>query len=116
MDSKRKRKAKTVDMPVVPGSQEDQGVEVDGTCFACGQVHGKPKLVRVFRGKQVSSYSYEYRLWCEARWVLKRLRSKRARQNYLREVANVRGEASRHELYEAMLDIWREENESNGVS
>lgn len=116
MDSKRKRKAKAVDLPGLLDPQEEQGEKIDVSCFACGQVHGRPKLVCVFRGKTVSSYSYEYRLWCEARWVLKKLRSKRARQNYLRQVADVRGEASRHELYEAMLELWREQNESNGVS
>jgi hypothetical protein len=77
------------------------------SCFACGKVHGHARLVRLPNGRTVGNYSDEYRVYCEAKWVFRKFRSKRTRQLYLQEVAKVRGQAGYDKLYNAMLDIWR---------
>jgi len=50
-------------------------------------------------------------VYCEAKWVFRKFRSKRTRQLYLSQVADVRGEAGYVELYAAMLDIWKRKQE-----
>ena len=77
------------------------------SCFACGKVHRWARLVRLPNGRTVGNYSDEYRVYCEAKWVFRKFRSKRTRQLYLQEVANVRGQAGYDKLYNAMLDIWK---------
>ena len=77
------------------------------SCFACGKVHGHARLVRLPNGRTVGNYSDEYRVYCEAKWVFRKFRSKRTRQLYLQEVAKVRGQAGYDKLYNAMLDIWK---------
>ena len=81
------------------------------SCFACGKVHGHARLVRLPNGRTVGNYSDEYRVYCEAKWVFRKFRSKRTRQLYLQEVAKVRGQAGYDKLYNAMLDIWRRKND-----
>lgn len=77
------------------------------SCFACGKVHGHARLVCLPNGRTVGNYSDEYRVYCEAKWVFRKFRSKRTRQMYLQEVAKVRGQAGYDKLYNAMLDIWK---------
>lgn len=77
------------------------------SCFACGKVHRWARLVRLPNGRTVGNYSDEYRVYCEAKWVFRKFRSKRTRQLYLQEVAKVRGKAGYDKLYNAMLDIWK---------
>ena len=77
------------------------------SCFACGKVHRWARLVRLPNGRTVGNYSDEYRVYCEAKWVFRKFRSKRTRQLYLQEVAKVRGQAGYDKLYNAMLDIWK---------
>lgn len=77
------------------------------SCFACGKVHRHARLVRLPNGRTVGNYSDEYRVYCEAKWVFRKFRSKRTRQLYLQEVAKVRGQAGYDKLYNAMLDIWK---------
>jgi hypothetical protein len=96
------------------GKEDCKGVEVNvlrPACFACGKVHGSSRLVRLPNGRTVGTYSDEYRVYCEAKWVFRKFRTKRTRQLYLAEVANVRGKASYERLWYAMLDIWKAKQE-----
>lgn len=88
-----------------------QGEQVDESCLACRKVHGSPRLFRLPSGRVVSTYSEDFRLHTEAKWVFKRFRTKRTRQLYLAEVANLRGKAAYDRLRDAMTEIWRLENE-----
>lgn len=56
-------------------------------------------------GRELDSWSEEYRNYCEARWVFKRFRTKNTRQKYLEEVRKFRGEVGRQHLYNEMMRI-----------
>ena len=109
MEDKRKGKSKAVDVQGLSEKKDGEGeVRVlRPICFACGQLHPASRLVHLPDGRAVGSYSNEYRVYCEAKWVFRKFRSKRTRQLYLSQVANVRGEAGYAKLYAAMLDIWK---------
>jgi hypothetical protein len=114
MDIERKRQTQAVDVPRLLPTQAREGEEIDERCLSCNTVHGSPRLFRLPSGKLVSSYSEEFRLYTEARWVFKRFRTKRTRQLYLAEVANLRGQAAYHRLRDAMTEIW--ERNKNDMS
>lgn len=116
MDIKRKRKAKTLDVCGVLPAQVREGEQVDESCFACRKVHGSPRLLRLPSGELVSSYSEQFRMYTEAKWVFKRFRTKRTRQLYLAEVANLRGKVAYDRLRDAMTKIWLTEMKQNDVS
>ena len=110
MEDKRKRKSKAVDVQGLSEKKAGEGDQVNvlrPICFACGQLHPASRLVRLPNGRAVGSYSDEFRVYCEAKWVFRKFRTKRTRQLYLSEVANVRGQAGYDKLYAAMLDIWK---------
>jgi hypothetical protein len=112
MDIERKRQTQAVDVPRLLPTKAREGEEVDERCLSCNTVHGSPRLFRLPSGKLVSSYSEEFRLYTEAKWVFKRFRTKRTRQLYLAEVANLRGQTAYHRLRDAMTEIWeRSKNE-----
>jgi hypothetical protein len=111
MDIKRKRSAKKMDVQGLLREEVSEGEQVDESCLACRKVHGSPRILRLPTGKLVSSYSEEFRLYTEARWVFKRFRTKRTRQLYLAEVANLRGKVAYDRLRDAMTEIWRLEND-----
>lgn len=114
MESKRKRKSQAVDVQGLLPEENGEGDQVDVlrlSCFACGQLHPASRLVHLPDGRAVGSYSDEFRVYCEAKWVFRKFRSKRTRQLYLQEVARVRGEAGYAKLYAAMLDIWKRKQE-----
>lgn len=106
MDTERKRKVQTVDVPRLLPEKAREGEQVDERCLACNRVHGSPRLFRLPSGELVSSYSEAFRLYTEARWVFKRFRTKRTRQLYLAEVATMRGPVAYNELRDAMTKIW----------
>lgn len=113
MEDKRKGKSKTLDVQGLSEKKDGEG-EVSvlrPICFACGQLHPASRLVRLPDGRAVGSYSDEFRVYCEAKWVFRKFRTKRTRQLYLSQVANVRGEAGYAKLYAAMLDIWKRKQE-----
>jgi hypothetical protein len=120
MDRKRKQKTKEVGLQGLLGAQASEGegkageqVDVRLECFACGKVHGSSRLVRLPDGREVGSYSDEYRLFTEARDVLKRFKVKRTRQLHLSQVAKMRGQAGYERLRAAMLEIYeREKNDT----
>lgn len=119
MDRKRKQKTKEVGLQGLLGEETGQGegkageqVDVRLICFACNQFHPASRLVRLPDGREVGSYSDEYRLFTEARDVLKRFKVKRTRQLHLAKVAEMRGQAGYEQLRNAMLEIYeREKNE-----
>lgn len=106
MDTKRKRKAKTVDVPGLLYEEAGEGEQVDESCLACGQVHGQRRLVRMLRGERLSTYSETFRLFTEARWVLRHFKTKRSRQLYLAEVSNLRGPIAYQQLRDAMTKVY----------
>jgi hypothetical protein len=60
-------------------------------------------LVDLPDGRQVGSYSEQYRLYCEAKWVLKNKRTKNTRRKYLLGVEAERGTQAMQELRAEML-------------
>jgi hypothetical protein len=80
-------------------------------CPQCGRVHPSARMVRLPYGAVVSSYSEDYRRYCEANTVLKRFRSKRTRMQHLAAVANRRGEQAAAELRAEMLRVWQHKEE-----
>jgi hypothetical protein len=75
-------------------------------CHACGEVHSHARLVTTVDGREMGNYSEEWRRYNEAKWVLKRYRSKRTRQEYLDKVEELRGYPAKMELRDEMLKIW----------
>jgi hypothetical protein len=55
----------------------------------------------------MGNYQDEWRRYHEAMWVLKKFRSKRTRQEYLRRIAEIRGERAMHELRNEMMLLWK---------
>jgi len=114
LEDKRKRKGQAVDVQGLLPQKDGKGEQVNvlrPACFACGQLHPTSRLVHLPNGRAVGSYSDEYRVYCEAKWVFRKFRTKRTRQLYLQEVATVRGQAGYDKLYAAMLDIWKRKQE-----
>jgi hypothetical protein len=100
----RQRALKSKTAPVLP---RDERL----VCYGCGQVHPEAKLVRLPDGREVGTYSEEYRRYHEALWVLKKKRSKRTRIEYLEGVREKRGLQAKEELREEMLGIWQSRQE-----
>jgi hypothetical protein len=113
MDNKRKQKTKAVDVQGLLGAETGQREQVDEDrlrCFACNKVHPGGRLLRLPNGQTVGNYSEEYRLYAEAKSVLKRFRTRKTRQLYLARVAELRGHAGYDALRNAMLEIYNREN------
>ena len=113
MDNKRKQKTKAVDVQGLLGAETGQGKEIDEgwlRCFACNQVHPGGRLLRLPNGQTVGNYSEEFRLYAEAKSVLKRFRTRKTRQLHLARVAELRGHAGYDALRNAMLEIYEREN------
>ena len=113
-----KRKQKTEKMDVQGLSRQEDGAgegQVDEDrlrCFACGRVHRSSRLLHLPNGQTVGNYSNEYRLYAEARTILKRFRTRKTRTMHLQKVAELRGNAAYHELRDAMLEIYNRENKT----
>jgi hypothetical protein len=114
MDNKRKQKTKKVDVQGLLRAQVAEGEpQVDEErlrCFACGRIHEGGRLLRLPNGQTVGSYSEEYRLYAEARTVLKRFTTRKTRQLHLARVAEVRGRIGYDALRNAMLEIYNREH------
>ena len=61
-------------------------------------------------GTTVGNYSEEYRLYAEAKSILKRFRTRKTRQLHLARVAELRGQSGYNALRNAMLEIYNREN------
>jgi hypothetical protein len=113
MDNKRKQKTKKMDVQGLLGAETGQREQVDEVrlrCFACNQIHEGARLLHLPDGQTVGTYSEEYRLYAEAKSVLKRFRTRKTRQLHLARVAEVRGHAGYDQLRNAMLEIYNREN------
>jgi hypothetical protein len=113
LDNKRKQKTKEMDVQGLLGAQTGQREQVDEDrlrCFACGQFHPGRRLLRLPDGTTVGNYSEEYRLYAEAKSVLKRFRTRKTRQLHLARVAELRGQSGYNALRNAMLKIYNREN------
>ncbi len=111
MDTKRKRKAKTLDVPRLLYEEIGEGEQVDASCLACGQVHGHARVVRMLCGERISTFSETFRLFTEARWVLRYYTDKRSRQLYLAEVSKLRGPIAYQQLRDAMTKVYKGEQD-----
>lgn len=69
------------------------------------------RLVELSDGRLVSNYSEEYRLYCEARWLMKKYRTKNTRQKYLADVREKRGLKGYEVLYGELLRQWKHKKE-----
>ena len=76
-------------------------------CRACGEVHPDAKIIKVADGREMGSYSEEYRRYCEASWVLRKRRNRKTRTAYLDLIGQGRGPAAAHELREEMIKQWQ---------
>jgi len=88
------------------------------TCPVCGQAHPDERTVKLIDGTEVSNYSEQWRLHCEAIWVLDNLPDKANRKRkkpipskleYLNNVRDSRGAKGYESLRKEMLWIhnWR---------
>jgi hypothetical protein len=75
-------------------------------CSACGQIHLGAHLVTLHDGRQVGSYSEEWRLECEAKAVV-RLPTLDRRRKYLDAVKEKRGTKAWNELQDRILSLWK---------
>jgi len=75
-------------------------------CRGCGRLHVGARLVKLPDGREVGSYSEEFRQYNEAAWVLRKKRSRRTRIEYLDAVGEKRGEKARQALRDEMMRIW----------
>jgi hypothetical protein len=75
-------------------------------CLACGQIHDSAKLVTLHDGREVGSYSEEWRLECEAKAVV-RLPTLDRRRKYLDAVKEKRGTKAWNELQDRILSLWK---------
>ena len=75
-------------------------------CHACGHVHAGAKLTTTEDGRELGTYSEEWRRYCEARRVLRK-RSKQSLNAYLDKVQELRGIEARLELREEMARLWK---------
>ena len=93
----------------LPGGSTDAPLTGDSEklrCRGCGGVHPGARLVDLPDGRVVGNYSEEFFLHYEARFVLKKYRSKRTRLAYLDSVEEKRGKAARVALRQEMMVIW----------
>jgi hypothetical protein len=81
-------------------------------CLGCGKVHPGAKVVRVPDGREMGTYTEEWRQYCEATWLLRKKRTKHTRQDYLDLVQEKRGVQARLDLREELLIIWKHRQSS----
>lgn len=87
---------------MVPNDVADGG-DVRLRCHGCGEVHEGARIVRTVDGREMGNYSEQWRRYCEAKWVLKKYRTKNTRRKYLLLVEAARGTEAANELRAEML-------------
>ena len=89
--------------------------DLDGrlTCYACRERHNNAVAKSLPDGTIVGLQSKEYTLFCEAKFVIK-MRSKKARQNYLDLVEQKRGIDGKNQLAKEIMRWWNVEKQ--GIS
>lgn len=64
------------------------------------------KMIKTLDGRTLDSYSEEYKLYCGAKYILRKFRVKRTRQNYLRELLEKKGREFHNKFRAEMLRIY----------
>ena len=64
------------------------------------------KMIKTLDGRILDSYSEEYKLYCGAKFILRKFRVKRTRQNYLRELLEKKGREFHNKFRAEMLRIY----------
>lgn len=64
------------------------------------------KMIKTLDGRILDSYSEEYKLYCGAKYILRKFRVKRTRQNYLRELLEKKGREFHNKFRAEMLRIY----------
>ena len=64
------------------------------------------KMIKTLDGRILDSYSEEYKLYCAAKYILRKFRVKRTRQNYLRELLEKKGREFHNKFRAEMLRIY----------
>jgi hypothetical protein len=90
-----------------PNDEADGGIDPRLRCYQCKEVHPTAKIVTLPDGREMGTYQWEYRVYCEARYVLTKFRSKRTRQAYLSRIEEIRGQKMVDILKAEMLLQWR---------
>ena len=87
--------------------------DLDGrlTCYACGARHDNASAKHLPDGTVVGLHSKEFALYCEARFVIK-MRSKKARQDYLDLVEQKRGLDGKDQLAKEIMRWWNVSKQS----
>lgn len=80
-------------------------------CPQCGQVHASARWMKLSYGEKVPLHSEHYRRYCEAKWVLKKYRSRGTRVAYLQRIAERRGQQAADELRSEMLKVFKQKEE-----
>lgn len=95
-----------------PNEVADGGVDERLRCYQCGEVHAAARMVKTDDGRELSNYSWEYRVYSEARHILRKYRSKRTRRACLERIRDIRGDDMVRLLETEMLLQWkwRQEN------
>jgi hypothetical protein len=84
-------------------------------CHACGQIHSNAQLVTLHDGQVVGTYSAEWALECEAKFVCK-MPTLEARRNYLHGVKEKRGAKAGSALMERVASVWKTMDAKPGVA
>ena len=63
-------------------------------------------MIKTLDGRILDSYSEEYKLYCAAKYILRKFRVKRTRQNYLRELLEKKGREFHNKFRAEMLRIY----------
>lgn len=87
----------------LPNEPEADGGDPRLRCFACGEVHERARIVKTHDGREMGNYSEEWRRYHEAKWVLKKYRSKNTRRKYLLVIEANRGVQAMLELRAEMM-------------
>ncbi len=64
------------------------------------------KMIKTLDGRILDSYSEEYKLYCGAKYILRKFRVKRTRQNFLRELLEKKGREFHNKFRAEMLRIY----------
>ena len=96
------------------GNGEGSGVDGRLTCYACGERHDNAVAKHLPDGTVVGLHSREYRVYCEAQYVLSRPRA--SRKEYLERVEKARGMSGREELQQEIMRWFNVQKQGSSAS
>jgi hypothetical protein len=94
------------------GKRATTTAQGDGSAEIAPRGVRNERLVTLSDGRVVHNYSEEYRLYCEAKWLMKKYRTKNTRQKYLADVHEKRGVEGYKVLYDELLRQWKHNKEA----